>query len=196
MVPQAQLRNKIYFLLAVILGSCSHRPDAAYKIVSREQVQIRKVNGSMLVNDTLFTGTLFTLHSNGIDTIEFACYENGKQHGLAFERYLNHQLQTKRYFDRGQKVGKLVSFWEDGTKQLEYNFKNGEYDGNGKEWAPNGTLIKNLNYSNGQEHGLQQLWTLEGTLWANYEVRDGRHYGITGVKSCSTIWKNDSVTAH
>jgi antitoxin component YwqK of YwqJK toxin-antitoxin module len=80
--------------------------------------------------------------------------------------------------------------------RLEYNFKNGEYEGNGKEWTSSGMLIKNLNYSNGQEVGLQQLWTADGTLWANYEVRNGRHYGITGVKSCSTLWKDDSVAAH
>ena len=191
---QAPLRNNLFFIL-VVLYSCSPEQTST-RYVNRDNSKIKTDEGVQFVNDSIFTGILFSLYANGKDTIEFTCYKNGREHGLAVQRYPNGQLQSRRYYKNGNKSGKLEAFWENGAKRLEYYFEDGEYEGCGNEWASNGVLVKKLNYRNGQQEGLQQLWTANGELWANYEVRNGRNYGITGVKSCATLWKNDSVSIH
>ena len=172
-------------------------PEASSdRLINRNKVVTKTAGGVLYVNDVPFTGTRFTIHENGIDTLEIQEFDDGKENGMYKQVYPDGKLQSLRYFKRGQKEGVFEAWWENGTKRLQYHFKSGEYEGSGKEWAVSGILIKSMNYKDGQEEGLQQQWTDKGDLWANYEVRNGRHYGITGVKSCATLWKDDEVSAH
>ena len=181
----------------VVMAMSCHAPEASSdRFINRNQVVTKTTEGILYINDAPFTGTLFTIHENGIDTLEIQEFAHGKENGMYKQVYPDGKLQSLRYFKRGQKEGVFEAWWENGTKRLQYHFKSGEYEGSGKEWAVSGILIKSMNYKDGQEEGLQQQWTDKGDLWANYEVRNGRHYGITGVKSCATLWKDDEVSAH
>jgi antitoxin component YwqK of YwqJK toxin-antitoxin module len=69
-----------------------------------------------------------------------------------------------------------------------YNFKNGEYEGELKEWYPNGQMYKDFNYENGYESGMQSAWEINGKLLANYDVKNGRKYGLIGTHNCKSPW--------
>jgi hypothetical protein len=189
-------RNSFLFFFLLLLSGCATNENSNGPFVNRDQAAARTSGGILYVNDIVFSGTLFSLNPNGIDTIEVQEFKEGREHGFWMQKYANGIIQSKRYFKHGKKEGQFDAWWENGNKRLEYHFKNGEYEGNSKEWAVNGMLIKSLNYANGHEEGLQQQWTDKGDVWANYEVRNGRHYGITGVKSCATLWNDDEVLAH
>lgn len=192
----ARLLNNNILLLVLMAMSCHNPETSSDRFIHRDQVVTKTIGGITYVNDVPFTGTLFSIHENGMDTLEIQEFYRGQENGIYKQRYPDGKLQSLRYYKRGQKEGTFEAWWENGAKRLEYHFKNGEYEGSGKEWAANGMLIKSMHYKNGQEEGLQQQWTDTGDLWANYEVRNGRHYGITGVKSCTTLWKDDEVSAH
>ncbi len=192
----AQLINNASWLVVLMAMSCQSYAPSSKQFINRNEVVTKTAGGVMSVNNVPFTGTLFTMHGNGQDTLEIQEFATGKENGIFKQLYPDGRLQSLRYFKQGEKEGTFDAWWENGAKRLEYHFKNGEYEGSGKEWAVNGMPIKSMNYKNGQEAGLQQQWTGQGDLWANYEVRNGRHYGIKGVKSCATLWKDDEVLAH
>lgn len=196
MVQPEPYHNSILIFVLLLLPACADNQNSNAPLVNRDQVTTRTSGGISYVNDVVFSGSLFSLDPNGIDTLEVQEFKDGREHGIWIQKYQNGKIQSKRFFKHGKKEGQFDAWWENGNKRLEYHFKNGEYEGNAKEWAVNGMLIKSLNYANGHEAGLQQQWTDKGDVWANYEVRNGRHYGITGVKSCATLWKDDEVLAH
>ena len=109
------------------------------------------------------------------------------QRELSLEHYPSGALRWKRTYVHGVKEGIHVGWWENGRKQFEYHFHNGQYDGDFQEWYPNGTPALLLHYENGKESGLQRAWRENGTLYANYEARDGKQYGIINSRLCYSV---------
>jgi antitoxin component YwqK of YwqJK toxin-antitoxin module len=167
--PEPSLNSFLFFIL-LLLSGCATNENSNGPFVNRNQATARTSGGILYVNDVVFSGTLFSLAPNGIDTLEVQGYKEGREHGIWIQKYANGKIQSKRYFKRGKKEGRLEAWWENGNKRLEYHFKNGEYEGNCKEWAVNGMLIKSLNYVNGhEERGAQRkaLWNYRSEIMCN-----------------------------
>ena len=62
----AQLPNNTLLLMVVMAMSC-HAPEASSdRFINRNQVVTKTTEGILYINDAPFTGTLFTIHENGI----------------------------------------------------------------------------------------------------------------------------------
>ena len=119
----------------------------------------------------------------------FACEKSAQPdpHELRVQYYPSGALRWQRAFVHGVKDGIHQGWWENGQKQFEYQFRNGNYEGDAKEWYRDGALAALRHYENGVEAGLQREWRENGTLYVNYEVRDGKQYGIINSRLCYSV---------
>lgn len=196
MAPQVQLHYSILLILSAGFFGCNtNAPKSPVTIstdlLNKNEQQILIKNGLLLINNTPFSGTLFTLFPNSYDTVTIENYLNGKEDGKWEKFYSSGKLRELRYFTNGQKTGQLTAWWENGNKQLQYFFAADEYEGTCKEWSETGFLNKIMNYKKGHEEGPQQWWYDNGKIKANYIIKDGRRYGLLGTKNCINV--SDSV---
>jgi len=96
-----------------------------------------------------------------------------------------------RFYCKGKKHGRQVSFWENGNKRFEFIAQNDVYAGELKEWNIDGKLIHLAHFVNGQEEGEQKMWYANGKIRANYIMIKGRRYGLLGTKNCKNV--SDSI---
>ena len=76
-------------------------------------------------------------------------------------------LNTKNYkveSHSNEKNGKYITYYDNGNKWVELNFKNGLRDGLQYTWHRNGQLKSELNYILGQKHGIQKWWQKDGKI--------------------------------
>ncbi|MCZ4407190.1 toxin-antitoxin system YwqK family antitoxin [Cryomorphaceae bacterium 1068] len=135
--------------------------------------EISYANGLAYRNETPFTGTVCSYHSNGeIHTL--TSYREGKKNGLwevffangqreksGFTRqgkddglyrewYTNGELKYEYHYDLGKKVDVWKSWYEDGTRYTERHFENDELNGKVLVWDESGKLAKEYDYVNGR----------------------------------------------
>ncbi|WP_405604896.1 toxin-antitoxin system YwqK family antitoxin [Polaribacter sp. Asnod1-A03] len=144
-------------------------------------------NNLLYVADKIYSGFVYQLNSVTADTLLISGYYNGLKEGVSKKWYANNQLMETRYYSSGQKNGKQVAFWENGSKRFDYTAKKDAYEGEFKEWNMNGKLIHLAHYRNGQEEGAQKLWYDNGKIRANYVIIDGKRYGLLGTKNCVNV---------
>jgi hypothetical protein len=194
-LPARSLSNYA-FIISIFLSGCGTHTPKQLVLNNVDSVSVVSSKGILYVNDTVYSGILFSLLPQTSDTASVRMYRNGKEDGVHRELFQGGRLKSVRSFNSGKKEGLYEAWWENGRKRLEYNFGDDEYNGSCKEWTEEGVMIRKMNYRNGHENGLQQAWDTNGKPLANYEARNGRNYGLTGVKECATLWKKDSVRAH
>ena len=113
-----------------------------------------------------------------------------KARGL--EKYFsNGKLQESRRFDIGKKEGDYLGYYNDGSKNFIFQFKNGEYSGTNKVWTKGEALIEEENFKADYEQGVQKRWYLNGKIKSNYIIKNNRRYGLLGTKNCITV--SDSI---
>lgn len=151
------------------------------------------INDVVIYQGDKFTGYLFQLAPNHMDTLSLAAYRDGVLDGVSKKWFDNKQLMEMREFKMGKKNGPQIAFWENGNKRFEFIAKEDAYEGEMKEWAIDGSLFHLANFINGQEEGVQKLWYENGKIRANYVVIKGRRYGLLGTKNCKNV--SDSVFA-
>jgi antitoxin component YwqK of YwqJK toxin-antitoxin module len=206
MVHQAPLRNNLllFLLFCFACFSCINNTPIVSKLepvhhfnkkVNKEHaIGFKIINGILMEANSPFTGILFTLYPNTIDTAEIASYFNGKEDGEWKKFYPSKKIREKRFFKDGYKTGKFLAWWENGNMQMQYFFEDDEYEGVCKEWSEKGMLNKIMTYKKGHEEGHQQWWYDNGKIKANYVIIDGRRYGLLGTKNCvnvaDSIFKN------
>lgn len=142
-------------------------------------------------NNLLFSGSLYLLNSNNIDTVLLEQYKDGLLNGICKKWYQNKQLLESREYSAGRKNGYQVSYWENGNKRFEFNADNDACVGQLKEWSIDGKLIHLANYKEGQEEGVQKMWYENGKIRANYVISNGKRYGLLGTKNCRNV--SDSI---
>jgi antitoxin component YwqK of YwqJK toxin-antitoxin module len=183
----APFLNSILFFTLV---SCSLQKEKM-RLVDQSKVSVKHSGGVVYVNDSIFTGTLFSLDPDSKDTLELASLLNGHGHGIWKQFYSNKKLKEIRFFENGKKQGEYKGWWEDGSKKFVFQFADDEYNGTCYEWASNGQLIHEANYIAGHEAGEQRAWYTNGKVRSNYTIVDGRRYGLLGTKNCKNV--SDSV---
>jgi antitoxin component YwqK of YwqJK toxin-antitoxin module len=197
MVHRVRLHNSIILILLTgffaCTGSARKKPAivVSLRLMNKQEQQLTRQNGLLLVSNTPFSGKLFTLHSNLKDTAAFENYLNGKEVGEWTKYYPSKRIKEKRYFTDGKKTGEYIAWWENGNKQLHYFFNDDEYEGTCREWNEAGFLNRIMNYKKGHENGQQQWWYDNGKIKANYIIKNGRRFGLLGTKNCINV--SDSI---
>ncbi|PWJ59944.1 MORN repeat protein [Dyadobacter jejuensis] len=184
---RALFRGSLSLWAFIVFLSCE--PDVHY--VLWDDARLLQSEQYLLLDRIPFSGVVLTLDSNKTDTLVYQSYKDGLEHGAWKQYYGNGQLKEKRFFDKGQKTGDYLAFWDDGSPMLAYQFREGEYEGTCREWNRDGQLILEMNYSKGHEKGNQKMYYDNGKIRANYTVVDGRRFGLLGTKNCINI--SDSV---
>ena len=159
--------------------------------ILKSSLNITNNSDTILVDGKRYSGYLFQLHPNNIDTALSEGYYNGLQSGETKKWFTNKKLCEQRHYLEGKKNGKQVAFWENGNKKFEFIANDDAYQGEMKEWSIDGKLIHLANYKNGQEEGTQQLWYDNGKIRANYVIINGKRYGLLGTKNCKNV--SDSI---
>ena len=134
-----------------------------------------------------FSGKLFRVDLQTQDTLKIESYSQGNRHGNWLQYYSGHVLKEFRTFGQGKKIGVFLQYFPSGKKQVEYHFKNDEYQGVAREWNESGVLIREMHYVAGHEEGFQKLFYDNGQVRANYVMKNGRRFGLLGTKNCVNV---------
>ncbi len=183
---QVLLRNSFLFAFFFGLQSCTIKPKNKI-IANADTLTLNTKEGFYYSNKALFTGMIFKLDENDLDTLLVENYLGGKKHGVFKRFYENNLLLEKRTYHKGKKEGLHLRFWPDGKLIFEYHLKNDLYDGPSRSWNREGRLIQKMNYVAGREIGRQQLWYDDGGVRSNYVIRNNRRYGLLGTKNCVNV---------
>ncbi|AZA55652.1 toxin-antitoxin system YwqK family antitoxin [Chryseobacterium sp. G0201] len=160
-----------------------------YILKSSTNISIK--NDTVFSNNKRYSGYLYELYSNNLDTLSIQGYFNGLQSDIEKKWYPNSKIMEYRIHSNGKKNGKQTAYWENGNKKFEFIAKDDVYEGQLKEWNVEGKLIHFANYKNGQENGTQKLWYDNGKIRANYVIIEGKRYGLLGTKNCRNV--SDSI---
>ena len=191
MVHLEQYLNRFSALLLLVIFGCINLDSKEVKSFNVEIFDFNSKNGIFFKNKTPFTGRVFKLHENGLDTVYIQSYFKGVKNGQFVRFYPKNRIFEKRNYINGKKEGIHIGYWEDGSLAFEYNLKDDEYNGSLKEWNRNGQIIKSFNYVNGYENGSQKLWFDNGEVRSNYVIKNNRRYGLLGTKNCINV--SDSI---
>ncbi|HIF15444.1 MAG TPA: toxin-antitoxin system YwqK family antitoxin, partial [Bacteroidetes bacterium] len=104
--------------------------------------------GKYYSGDILYTGTGYSLHSNG-------------------------QLGFQSYYKEGNPDGLWRSWYENGQLKSEANYKEGNPDGLWRGWHENGQLGFQSYYKEGNPDGLWRGWHENGQLASEEYYKDG-----------------------
>ena len=148
-------------------------------------------NDTVYFNNQKYSGFIFELQSNNLDTLYIKGYYKGLQGGLSKIWNEKHKLIEVRSYINGKKNGKQTAFWNNGNKKFEFVAYQDAYEGEMKEWKSDGQLIHLANYKDGQEEGIQKLWYDDGKIRANFVILKGKRYGLLGTKNCKNV--SDSI---
>ena len=191
MVHLEQYLNRCSALLLLVIFGCIDLDSKEVKSFNVEIFDFNSKNGIFFKNKTPFTGRVFKLHENGLDTVYIQSYFKGIKNGQFVRFYPKNRIFEKRNYINGKKEGIHIGYWEDGSLAFEYNLKDDEYNGSLKEWNRKGQIIKSFNYVNGYENGSQKLWFDNGEVRSNYVIKNNRRYGLLGTKNCINV--SDSI---
>ena len=79
-------------------------------------------------------------------------------------------------------TGKAESFYENGQKKGEVNFKDGKEDGSATYWGENGQKEAEGTYKEGKEDGLWTFWYENGQKKWEWNYKDGKLWTAIGWK--------------
>jgi antitoxin component YwqK of YwqJK toxin-antitoxin module len=193
------MKSGILFLLLIAAYSCNDKSQPLLNKIDepfsnsilKSSANISVKNDTVFVKGNKYSGIVYTLGRNNIDTVSIDGFMNGLIHGISRKWFLNKQLAEERHYVEGKKNGRQISYWENGNKKFEFVAKDDAYEGELKEWNIDGSLIHLANFKNGQEEGTQKLWYDNGKIRANYVMVKGKRYGLLGTKNCRNV--SDSI---
>lgn len=191
--------GNIFCLLFLVCSCKENKSKEVYVSIQKNPTIYSLKSSQNIINkdDTIFlngekySGYLFELHPNNLDTSLIQGYFNGLQSGYDKKWFPNKKIMENRLYSNGKKNGNQIAFWENGNKKFEFIANNDAYEGEMKEWNVEGKLIHLANYKNGQEEGTQKLWYDNGKIRANYVIISGKRYGLLGTKNCRNV--SDSI---
>jgi len=95
---------------------------------------------------------------------------------------------VKEYFENGQKNlefnyvdnrphGPAKGYYENGILYMIMNYKDGKLDGESKKYYENGKLFQEVNYKDSETHGIDRRYYEDGNLMAEFEFKSGKMNG-------------------
>jgi antitoxin component YwqK of YwqJK toxin-antitoxin module len=86
----------------------------------------------------------------------------GVKEGLYQSWYPNGQKHIEKNFKKGLKDGLIQSWHQNGHKNCECSYKKNKREGTYKWWYDNGQKQEECNYKEGNQEGLYQWWDSSG----------------------------------
>nr|WP_294893977.1 toxin-antitoxin system YwqK family antitoxin [uncultured Pedobacter sp.] len=193
MAQQVRLVSNLFLWIAFSFFGCTNvsAPNGKKLSLNADSNNFQNRNGIIFLENTPYSGLVYTLYANSTDTAEIKSYLNGKEDGEWLKYYEDGKLKEKRFFKNGLKEGPYLAWWQNGKKQLQFNFVNDEYEGVCSQWNKDGRLIQQMTYKKGYEEGPQKMFYDNGKVRSNYIIKNGRRFGLLGTKNC--INASDSV---
>ena len=183
-----------YLLIGIpMLFACKHlqtrvnadKDNIISPIINLTDPALSCKNGFWDYAGNLFSGTIIK-HFQDHSTRQSTQYQKGKEHGWQHTFYPGGSLAEKRYYTNGEKDSVHTGWWQNGKKRFEYNFVNGIYHGDYKEWYESGQMLKHIHYTEGTDDW-GKGWRDSGKPYMNYVMKKGRRYGIVNSNLCYTI---------
>ncbi len=184
-----RFQGRSLLLFAMIIASCKQTNHQIIEQTKLDAASIHSniVEGVLQIQGIPFSGEIFGMQENNIDTAFISHYLNGLEDGEWKKFYVGGRLHEQRFYAHGKKVGNLKTWWDNGRLQMHYTFEKDEYEGACREWNPQGVLVRELNYHHGHEEGTQRQWYDNGTVRSNYIIKNGRRFGLLGTKNCVNV---------
>src|SRR5882724_5532179 len=116
------LNSSMSILLLMLFIGCKPAGKQAveYKTVNATSPGLKAVNGVVYLNDTLLSGTVYSLFIGTNDTAAIMNFRNGAENGIWKKSYPNNALEETREFKDGKKAGEYLAWWPNGKKKLQY----------------------------------------------------------------------------
>lgn len=195
-VPRVQLLGRFILIFVLLVVGCSDISEQHHsnRKVNAIDVKTSFVEGKFCIDGIPFTGTLYQLDENNMDTASVSHYIDGLEDGEWRKFYPNGKMKEQRFYKNGKKVGIMKAWWENGKLQMLFNFENDEYEGVCSEWNDQGVMVREQHYHLGHEEGSQRQWYDNGKVRSNYVMKNGRRYGLLGTKNCVNV--KDSISLY
>ena len=94
--------------------------------------------------------------------------------------YENGQKKNQSNFKNGKMDGLVKGWYENGNKKLEKNFKDGKRDGSSVMWYENGQKMEEIMYKNDQKDGLETQWHENGNKKLEVNVINDKYMDYVG----------------
>lgn len=114
-------------------------------------------------------------------------YLAGKQHGTTKTFYPNGNRQDERNYRNNLSYGRQIGFWPNGNRKFDFVYYDDKREGLQKQWYESGEPYAFLTFTNDRESGMQKAWRQNGKAYINYEVKDGIRYGLQKAALCYTL---------
>lgn len=116
--------------------------------ISEEDERLTVEKGALLLNDTLFSGTLYSRFENGSVRSEHEYFE-GRPEGRHRGYHADGSRAYLMYFREGMKVGEHKAWYENGQIKYKYYFVEDKAEGSHRNWSEDGSLQSQIEYRGG-----------------------------------------------
>ena len=110
MVPLEQYLNRCYALLLLVFFGCIDLDSKEVRSFNVQIFNFHSKNGIFFKNKTPFTGRVFKLHENGLDTVYIRSYFKGIKNGQFVRFYTKNRIFEKRNYINGKKEGIHIGY--------------------------------------------------------------------------------------
>lgn len=145
--------------------TCKDQPNAVLKYKERDplvEVRYFSEKGKLIsqgkLKDQIREGEWIFYHPNSDQVMTREFYVNGKLNGRVTTYYPNGKKTEETDYKNGIREGENNFYSEEGVKIKELLYKNGELHGPGKYFDGHGQVIIEGNYKDGRKHGLWKYY--------------------------------------
>ena len=128
-----QLVNSSRLLVFILLFGCFSPGETIRLNSSSPGIDLFK--NIILYQDGPFSGLVYELYPSSNDTLWSCQYKNGMKDGIWKKYFPGGEIKEMRLFKQNKKEGDYLGFYQDGSKNFVFEFKNGEYNGTNRVWA-------------------------------------------------------------
>jgi len=186
MERQTRISRAAILLVTLNLISCS-RQDF---IIKSTDPDISRFGEFVLYRGEKLTGTIETAFTE-VDVMRRTPYSGGLTEGLEVETYGNGQKAAERDYLRGRRIGVHRGWFANGIRRFQYEYREGELNGESWEWYPSGALYTYGRYDMGRAIG-RKVWRENGQIYTNAVYFQNQQYGLPGARLCRQVRTNDS----
>ncbi len=88
------------------------------------------------------------------------------------------EVMTRENYENGKLQGKVITYYPDGNKTEETDYKNGIKDGEDNYYSPDGVLLKKLLYIDDQLQGKAIYYDAYGNVVIEGYYKNGKKHGL------------------
>ena len=165
--------RKILLITLLLIVGCSKEP------INYETTLVER-DGVFYTKDTNkpYSGDVFSLDKNG-EIEEEKTLKNGIVWNGSFTFwYENGQKEWEETYKDGEEDGLSTWWYKNGQKRMERPYKDGKRDGLQTQWYENGQKSWEGTYKDGELDGLVTQWMYDGQKWDEGTYKDGERDGL------------------